>query len=917
MALKPRRSSFDAWAGRASSFDTSTMRANRPIPPPPVVEDVVEGVSSPVRVETQAQRPRRSRGRFFGLKFKLPLFGSKGDEKRTIGVGHSPKSETFWQRRQTTRDSSDNEKNKVRCLAAARRQILQESRAHSGACDLPDTNELNDDGMHPRPPSRLQGLPPPVYPGAVDFGVIAPVCVRNAQSLDVPSGERCKMEWHIGKAHELARVQDGSSRFQDKVTDTKSRWTQLASRGVFRVASRFRRKARGQRCVSQESHRPPVGCSSTELPPLYHPNQQAETDRRKSIGLCTGNSSGAYDTPGPEGPRCPPDNVYIPSGPPDSIYVCSGDTDRCLSLDSPMTYMPPPVADAYPLSGSTSMGSYPGRCSSESIFVQPLPLALWELPEHENKLYHSEPGFMSVDSMCPPYSDTGATLQPNLPLYNQKSLDMQLGGPMPGRCQIQGNLVPRRMGFEGLRPVQGACDVPAGLSQESQVEHSGGFRRTDLASGHSKAEKCKKNSIAKNIFANRSNDIGIERLSDVMEHPIALEPSVDSDLSLRPQTPMSEDSSMGNRSDLGSSCPDEEDVNTLCSAPDGVLCKQVTCLVDSLETWNPAIACKDMCPSHSGQESENESEIPRARSLGPTARPSISLLGPHGNAPLDWLDQHLQLPVDGHVTPSDRSLQVANHVELAASYTSDGPLYHRSMSFDVGFTSAEESDDDLDGSQRFTPSQFTLKLKKSSQHRRWHSDCLQGISAVHSVDEDDDYRSHSHYRLDRSNRLEEILSEYSRSFGDYPEEPGFSLRTGTDSDMILPEFDDINELTYGKQRASLDASKKAKKTWLDELQEGAELRRKECTYRIACQRAIMQSMKETMQASKLAFERLKSGLCPQLTAKVAQLRRRWGGKQRAKRREKLIRATKKDEDELLADIPLVTSGCGLLRGALK
>ena len=37
----------------------------------------------------------RTRGQFFGLKLKLPLFGSKDDVKRSSGLVQSPKSETL------------------------------------------------------------------------------------------------------------------------------------------------------------------------------------------------------------------------------------------------------------------------------------------------------------------------------------------------------------------------------------------------------------------------------------------------------------------------------------------------------------------------------------------------------------------------------------------------------------------------------------------------------------------------------------------------------------------------------------------------------------------------------------------------------------------------------------------------------
>ena len=50
---------------------------------------------------------RRTHGQFFGLNIKLPLFGSKDDDKRSSGLVQSPKSETFWWRFQTASDTSD------------------------------------------------------------------------------------------------------------------------------------------------------------------------------------------------------------------------------------------------------------------------------------------------------------------------------------------------------------------------------------------------------------------------------------------------------------------------------------------------------------------------------------------------------------------------------------------------------------------------------------------------------------------------------------------------------------------------------------------------------------------------------------------------------------------------------------------
>ena len=50
---------------------------------------------------------RRTRVQFFGLKLKLPLFGSEDDDKRSSGLVQSPRRETFWWRFQTASDTSD------------------------------------------------------------------------------------------------------------------------------------------------------------------------------------------------------------------------------------------------------------------------------------------------------------------------------------------------------------------------------------------------------------------------------------------------------------------------------------------------------------------------------------------------------------------------------------------------------------------------------------------------------------------------------------------------------------------------------------------------------------------------------------------------------------------------------------------
>lgn len=69
------------------------------------------------------------------------------------------------------------------------------------------------------------------------------------------------------------------------------------------------------------------------------------------------------------------------------------------------------------------------------------------------------------------------------------------------------------------------------------------------------------------------------------------------------------------------------------------------------------------------------------------------------------------------------------------------------------------------------------------------------------------------------------------------------------------------------------------------LEELAKSRRQEHAIRIASQRAMNIRLREKVQESKVAFDRLKQGLCPKKTDKIVNLRRRWRGKRRVKRQE--------------------------------
>lgn len=110
--------------------------------------------------------------------------------------------------------------------------------------------------------------------------------------------------------------------------------------------------------------------------------------------------------------------------------------------------------------------------------------------------------------------------------------------------------------------------------------------------------------------------------------------------------------------------------------------------------------------------------------------------------------------------------------------------------------------------------------------------------------------------------------------------------------------------TYAEEAAEeereTDAGSNTIKAWLDELEERGEYRRKECTYRIACQRTFMKQMKDKLQASKLAFNRLKMGLGPELTEKVLALRTRFSSRRRLKAIESRRKYHEEDQYDLWA-----------------
>eukprot|EP00803_Ostreobium_quekettii_P001268 evm.model.scf_592.1 EVM.evm.TU.scf_592.1 scf_592:2298-4612(+) len=102
--------------------------------------------------------------------------------------------------------------------------------------------------------------------------------------------------------------------------------------------------------------------------------------------------------------------------------------------------------------------------------------------------------------------------------------------------------------------------------------------------------------------------------------------------------------------------------------------------------------------------------------------------------------------------------------------------------------------------------------------------------------------------------------------------------------------------------------KTSRRTILDELELLAEMTREECVYRIACQKEHIHRLRESDASRREAFASLKRGVAP-TTKAVNRLRQRWGGKRRAKRREKLGTL---QFDPLIDDTPLpVRNGCGV------
>jgi len=905
LAVKARPSTFDALVGRrSSSFDTiAVLPGNRPMESPAVVEEVGPGLSDAAGEGTQAQCSRCTRGRFFGLRLRLPRFGAK-DEGKRAGPPAISATSGGWRHCQTASDLSDDEGGRAQRLAEARARLIGQ---HGPGPRSP----MSADSVSSQCPNRSAAFPVPLYPGTHGNSNRPQGYIRKTRSLDAPnslrSGDQFGIVHRCPKAPNLVTVEES----QDQASPgsrSKEKWTERASRQFSSVASRFRRK--GERRHKAGEGKAVKGHVSVEHPEGYRAENQADLDRRKSIGAAMGRNCDAYDTPGPEGPRCPPDNLYIPSGPPDSVYIPAGDDSQSLSvsMDSctaqlSMVANDPRVDTAAPV--------YASSYSHESGYVLSAPLAIWDHDatiDQQSDVTGATEGMEGAD-----FSQTRINVvvcQPEGAVdgYCSGAVDPDLGEAMLSSEVFQGRGLDVSRSGQQLPPGQS----PASSRAPAEWQHESGPHTTCVLSsdvgGASTPSRSRKparlETMARKIFGDSSGKETAVQLcpsadrTDSWTSFIESEGGPEPKPMLRLQTALSEGSQEVSPHNVFTEAKLQLPalrVPSRCT-PEMPLPPDDHVMVDSLDCWNK-FQRDDGAKSVARSVTQSEYDDSR-----PPMRPSICLSDKQSTLPSTRPESE---PTElerlaGNCSAASFRRQV--NLNITTSYCSDGPLYHRSMFYQSGFSSREESSDDGDDGSRCTPSQFVLQLKPKYAHRRWHSDCLHGISAVR-----DNYvgtcRSQSHYSLCRRDRLSDILSDYTRSYDGYPARPGYSFRSGL-SDLVLPEFRSFRDWELYGHADRLRQEKKPRKSWLDELQETADLRRKECTYRIACQRAILENMKENLQASKLAFDRIKSGLCPQLTSGVAELRRRWGGKRRVQRRQKLAIALKQEEDEIWDDFPL-------------
>lgn len=911
-------------------------------------------------------RIRRQKARLFGLNFWFPFFGSKdGDLNMEIPT------------------------------------------TSGGAMWVQNSSKLLD-GERRVAPSPVPPLPlgknfrTTAYPCSPFYNVPSAAYVRNAQSLDIPlsspglssgsTGSGTPMR--SGKAPDLGVVQEGSNIIGCRPSELKSAKRHSMSSRLF--LNVFRK--------SKERSRTPQQSSATEFEAGYAMSSGRESDRSRDrrFSLPGFPYNGGNDAVGTEGPRCPPDNVFIPSG----------DFDQCQSLDSPMTYMPSPVADSF--GRSTSRSSVYGGCSLDSSMMASPCLQLWDTaefsaftPRANSPCSQLVPGWQGYD---PRMLDVGTGVRTEFSAQRNTASDGsncdadEFAGPS--------HMPRRRTAFEGARPevigrrgsaarlgFRGPDQLPqshsptmmgrrsASLLGRSNAAATRSFEMAD--NSNTRCRKPRRESMAKNIFGFASptkapsasgtqtpvdcfqdisgtttpidrrslelcsrQGMSLETNDALLEHPVNIENSLSDSLELaKPQALEMEivtevDSlkndtvtdSVADRRPSSSLKDVFSDMTThaekrnihISTRRKSLTRKRYGSMVESLAGWQEPRGSRDLDYDEfvaQGEDAVGRTVAPHIEKTvsGANQRASLSLSDtqiakrPSGKRPpMDKSDSTLRL------TPSKDDTASLRSIELAASYTSDGPLHHRSMCFDTVFSSPEPSV--KDEGRPLTSCRVSKTPGHSPDHRRWHSDSLDWEGLAQLQDGMSDFV----LELDCLDRAPSRCtgsfrprSMHDDGIPDYPTEPAFSEETcsveeGEEEyeDAADEEEGDVDDEGIGEEMESERelVRSKTRKTWMDELQERAELRRKECTYRIACQRAIMHRMKEQVQASKLAFDRIKEGLCPELTEKVARLRRRWGGTQRAHRRERLARVRELEAEELWDSIPLPVCGCGLALG---
>ncbi|GMH44248.1 hypothetical protein BSKO_12182 [Bryopsis sp. KO-2023] len=205
-------------------------------------------------------------------------------------------------------------------------------------------------------------------------------------------------------------------------------------------------------------------------------------------------------------------------------------------------------------------------------------------------------------------------------------------------------------------------------------------------------------------------------------------------------------------------------------------------------------------------------------------------------------------------------------------YDSDSHVYHRSKHYY----------DDSPRSLSSTGVSTEDQPRRSSPYLR--SKSMGMLNVPDSILNDEHIEGAAVGNVGLLPHLSECIDDYDLD-GDYPTTIVSDETPRSHAERELEEYDEWMD----------DAPVK---TVLDALEERAALKRKECSYRIACQRAFVRSLKDKVHKSKIAFKRLKQGLGPQLTDKVAKMRQKFGGKLRGRRQERRERMIQKDEEDL-------------------